>query len=284
LASTVIVIAASLVTCGMRRTLVSRKARRKRIQENAEMNGENYFNKRQAEIVEATIPRAESPPPLTGNSFAPLHDKNPALAAFDLKPRPSMDDRAPLNPGGSGSMRNGSVPPGQRDPYNSSPPRDQYGNVLPAGTLRHQGSTNTMGSNRSAPDYMGRGGRGGYPPIGRGGYPPRGGPMMRGGPGGMRGPPPPGWNTRGRGMGPPGGYGGPLGSAMMGRGGPPPPGYGHDQYMRGPAPERNQSPYGMPPRGMPMNGLQNDALIGQAVELDDRNGMASPTRHETPGS
>jgi hypothetical protein len=247
------------------------------------MSGENYFNKREAETAGASIPRAESPPPLSGNSFSPLRDKNPALPTFDLKPTPSMDDRAPLNPGGPGSMRSGSVPPGQRDPYSSSPPRDQYGNILPTGALRHQGSNNTMNSNRSAPDYMGKGGRGGYPPNGRGGYPPRGGPMMRGGPGGMRGPQPPGWNGRGRGMGPPGGYGGPPGGAMMGRGGPPPPGYGQDRYMGGTPPEREQSPYGMPPRRMSANGMHNNASIGQAVELDDRNGMPSPTRHEMAG-
>ncbi|TID17149.1 pali-domain-containing protein [Venturia nashicola] len=275
LASTILVIAASLVTCGMRRTLVSRKARRKRIQENAEMSGENYFNKREAEIAEASIPRAESPPPLSGNSFTPLNSTNPSLPNFDMKPRPSMDDRSPLNPGGSGSVRSG---------YNSSPPRDQYGNVIPGGSLRHQGSNNTMNSNRSGPDY-GRGGRGGYPPNGRGGYFPRGGPMMRGGPGGMRGPPPPGWNGNGRGrggMGPPGGYGGPPGGAMMGRGGPAPPGYGQEQYMRGPTPERNQSPYGQPPRNMSANDMHNDMGIGQAVELDERNGLPSPTRHEMP--
>lgn len=249
------------------------------------MSGENYFNKREAEVAQASIPRAESPPPLTlGNSFTPLNDKNHSLPNFDMKSRPSMDDRAPLNPGGSGSIGSGSAPLSQRDPYNSSPPRDQYGNILPGGALRHQGSNNTMNSNRSAPDYVGRGGRGGYPPNGRGGYPPRGGPMMRGGPGGMRGPPPPGWNGngRGRGMGPPGGYGGPPGGAMMGRGGPAPPGYGQDQYNRGPPPERNQSPYGMPPRNMSVNGMHNDAAIGQAVELDDRNGLPSPTRHEMP--
>ncbi|QDS68342.1 hypothetical protein FKW77_010708 [Venturia effusa] len=290
LASTILVIAASLVTCGMRRTLVSRKARRKRIQENAEMSGENYFNKRQAEIAEASVPRAESPPPLSGSSFTPLTDKNPSLPNFDIKPRPSMDDQAPLNPRGPGYMRSGSAPPRQRDPYNTSPPRDHYGNVMPGGALRHQGSNNTMNSSRSGPDYMARGGRGGYPPGGRGGYPPRGGPMMRGAPGGMRGPPPPGWNGRSRGGmgppggygGPPGGYGGPPGGAMMGRGGPPPPGYGHDQYMRGPPPARNQSPYGQPAGSMSANGMHNDAPIGQAVELDDTNGLPSPTRHEMP--
>ena len=43
LAATILIIASSVVTCAMRRTLVSRKARKKRIAENAEMNGQNYY-------------------------------------------------------------------------------------------------------------------------------------------------------------------------------------------------------------------------------------------------
>lgn len=291
LAATIIVIIASLVTCGMRRTLVSRKARRKRIAENAEMSGENYFNnKRSAEVgvIDATLPRAESPPPLTGGSMSPEFGNATKFGtSFDLKPTQSLDDRTPLNPSNNPSLRNGNMggmgyaDPGQgpsRGP-DGSPPRDQYGNILPPAIGGRRNSNGSLGSNRSNGQQMyARGGRGGYPPPNRGGYPPRGGPMMRGGPSNMRGGPPPGWNGRGRGMGPPG-PGMLPGGAMMGRGGPPPPGYQQERYFAGgpggpPGPgSRDQSPApytGGPPR-MQMDG------IGQAVELDERNGLPSPT-------
>lgn len=44
-AATVLVAMSGLVSCAMRRTVVSRKARKKRIAENAEMSGENYYNR-----------------------------------------------------------------------------------------------------------------------------------------------------------------------------------------------------------------------------------------------
>jgi hypothetical protein len=272
----------------MRRTLVSRKARRKRIAENAEMSGENYYNKRVAEIATTGLPRAESPPPLSGRSLSPQLEKSANFGtSFDLKPTASLDDRTPLNPSNSNpSARNGNVgamgfaDPGRATPSRVSPPRDQYGNIIPP-NLRRQYSNESQGSNQSN-QYYARGGRGGYPPN-RGGYPPRGGPQMRGGPGGMRGPPgppPPGWNGNGRGR------GGMMGPPMMGRGGPPPPGYGQDRYGGGPG-SRNQSPapYGTP-RGMSPAGMMRDdpQSIGQAVELDEQNGgIQSPTRQEMQG-
>jgi hypothetical protein len=100
---------------------------------------------------------------------------------------------------------------------------------------------------------------------------------MRGGPG-MRGGPPPGWNGRGRG-------GMPPGSPKMGRGGPPPPGYGQDRSYQGGPGSRGQSPapYGNIPRGVSPAGMRGDAgMIGQAVEMDERSGLPSPTRADGP--
>lgn len=276
LASTFILLVCAVVTCCMRRSLVSRKERRKRIAENAEMNGESYFQNRQADQMEqmeqiGTLPKAESPPPLSGDTIT-SSEKGAGFASFDLKQAQSADDRVPLNPS-SASVRSGSVSgrggygePGRGGPPGRGPPLDQYGNALPPGAmggpLRQQNSNTSLGSTPSSRSggpppgpYYGPGrGRGGYPPMpGRGGYPPRGG-MMRGGPQGMRGPPPPGYG-RGRGGMPPG--------AMMGRGGYPPPrgGYGG---------------YGMPPRGPPM--MDDRGPIGQAVELDERTGLPSPSQ------
>ena len=71
LVSTILILASGIVTCAMRRTLVSRKARKKRIAENAEMNGQNFYA---SQMAEPTGARAETPPPLVsgalGNSLA----------------------------------------------------------------------------------------------------------------------------------------------------------------------------------------------------------------------
>jgi hypothetical protein len=290
LAATIIVIIASLVTCGMRRTLVSRKARRKRIAENAEMSGENYYNKREAELATAALPRAESPPPLTADSVSPHQEKAATFGtSFDMKQSQIQDDRTTLlnssnnpsirggNPGSMGFAESGRATPGSNK---ASPPRDLYGNLIPpnASDMRRQDSEGSLASARSnGGSYYARGGRGGFPPNGRGGYPPRGGPMMRGGPG-MRGGPPPGWNGRGRGgMSP--------GNQSMGRGGPSPPGYGQDRFYQGGPGSRNQSPapYGNVPRGMSPAGMLGDpGSIGQAVEMDDRSGLPSPSRPDGP--
>ncbi|EDN09304.1 pH-response regulator protein palI/rim-9 [Histoplasma capsulatum] len=231
LAATILITASGVLTCAMRRTLVSRKARKKRIAENAEMSGENFYSRQNAikldpppiitEQTEASLPNMTSP------------DSLPAFARFESHSRSIDDDKLLLNdgtpsstsPDGGNTIRlpgdRRSPGPYESRPYNS--PVDEYGNPLPPGTtgfgppqmrgthsdprLRNQYSNSSMGSQR---------GRGyGYgPPRGRGGYLMRG----RGGPYyGPRGPPPHGYGMRGR--------GGPMGPGMMGRGRGPPPGY-----------------------------------------------------------
>lgn len=276
LAATIIIVASGIVTCAMRRTLVSRKARKKRIAENVEMNGQNYYANRAA--ADEMLPKAESPPPLSGDTMASATDKTPGFATFDLSRTQSQDDRMPLNPrnpsiktqsstGRDGSER--SVNPA-RGPSGRSPggrqPIDQYGNPIPPlpndGMMMQNGPRNP--SNRAMP--YGRG-RGGYPP--RGAYgPPRGGYGTRGG---MRGGgPPPGWNGGGRGMPPRGPIPG-LGPGPGGRGGPPPPGYNNDYYAQAPPSQRGPSPYGR--RGAsPPPGMQAPMPIGQAIEMDGRTG------------
>ncbi|KAI9889125.1 MAG: regulator of ime2 [Vezdaea aestivalis] len=78
LASTILITASGIVTCMMRRTLVSRKSRKKRIAENSEMNGENYYARQNATSA-PTVPSAASKP------IAPLAPSNPngdALPSF----------------------------------------------------------------------------------------------------------------------------------------------------------------------------------------------------------
>lgn len=254
LASTIMVALAGVFACAMRRTLISRKARKNRIAQNAEMSGENYYN-REAQKQAVAVARQPAMPLLSGANGG--GDALPAFASFENQQKDdkaSDDSRIPLtqrsptqmspNLMGSGStspplgepMRSNSVPPMQQDQYGNpmGPSRDDYM------ALRRGPSTdqlNSRGRGGMPPQgYRGRGGgygrggygpppRGGYGPPGRGGYgpprggygpPPRGGPMMRGG-----GRPP----YQNPNMSPPGG--------PYDRRGSPADGYGG--YARGPA-------------------------------------------------
>lgn len=262
LAATILVALSGLVSCAMRRTIVSRKARKKRIAQNAEMSGENYYN-RQAQ---------QGPVPVTSGALQPTvpmvsgangaADTLPEFASFEKKDDRSSDERVPLtsrspsdrSPGtftndqsatlvGDGMTSPDMVPlrsmtPGSRDQYgNPMPPQDGY-------PMRQPSYDRVNSPGRGGMGYRGRGGypgpgRGGYngygtPPGGRGGY----GPPGRGGfgtPPGGRG----GYGTPRR------GYGGP--SMRGGRPPPPPPNYQGPQgsYDR-PSPA---GPYGPAPYG-----------------------------------
>ncbi|KAI9751893.1 MAG: hypothetical protein M4579_005850 [Chaenotheca gracillima] len=278
LAATILIAASGVLTCAMRRTLVSRKARKKRIAENAEMNGENFYGNQ---------PAPPAPPPLSAQPTAPMvngspgADKLPQFATFDVgakgERRASNDDRMPLNPTsptaqsknggftqgvemavidgseryGDPRTRAGSEPPNRSRGYTGG--RDEFGNPLPPSSafggprrersdprLRHQNSDGTLSSPRPGgpPPFGGRG-RGGYPPNGRGG---------RGGsPGGWRGPPPNMPPNNYSNDGSRGGFGGPGMGVGMGpmRGGRgqrgPPPGYGNGY---GGGPPTQGGPYG----------------------------------------
>lgn len=308
LGATILIIASSIVTCAMRRTLVSRKARKKRIAENADMNGSTYYETlaQQRMMNDETLPKADSPPPLSGSTAVEKLDGQ-QYATYEMKREGGTshgdDDRTPLNPPSSIRSASAHGDMAARRPYgdDGAPPmpagagtgRDQYGNVVsvPGASgagLRHQHSQGSLNSNRSNGYARGRGGYGppprGYgPPRGRGGYGPRGG--FRGGP------PPPGWNGRGR-----GGYGHP--GMMMGRGGGPrpgpPPGYAgnqsygappRDPYSAGPArdpygPAPPRDPYGTAPSRDPygtapprdQDQFVAGPFIGQAIEMDERTG------------
>lgn len=254
LPATIIVTAAGVFTCAMRRTLVSRKARKKRIAENEDMNGSNYYAMKQELVNKAaqeppppnthmSYARAESPPPLDMNQAngVATYDKMGG-SPYDRSVRPE-DDRTPLNPRDP-SMRSAST--GRRDPNGAYVGRsgsrtrddDPMGPVSPMdGAPRSSSDSRRMRGGPSPPygrggpapmyyDGRGRGrgpgsrgpGRGDYG-LSRGGYPPRGGPR-----GGMRGGPPPGFNSRG-------------GPSMRGR--PPPPGYAGGYYSRSPSQGRS---------------------------------------------
>jgi len=281
LGATIIIVASGIVTCAMRRTLVSRKARKRRIAENEDMNGQTYYaNRANGGAITTEFPKAESPPPMSGDTMS--GQKNNDYASFDLQKQNTADDLTPLNQrnpslktvssaGGNGSPDGmGHMGQPHRGPPGRRQPVDQYGNPLPP-MPNDAYMMNGAPRGRGGP-YRGRGGppRGGpYGPRG-GGYGPRGG---------MRGPPPPGWNGNGRGMRPPQGV--PMNGSGPGRGAPP-PGYNNNNVYGGPGgpPPREMSPYGNrgpPPQGaMPMP-------IGQAIEMDNRTGTPPTNANQNYG-
>lgn len=214
MASTIILVSCGVVTCAMRRTLVSRKARKRRIAENAEMSGENYYNRQNAAAAAvATVPMvAETKEPAMSTS--PTPDSGPTFASFRTDTRTSDDDRTPLNeyqnvPGPQDALPSGNpYPDGHGSPYRPQ----EAPSMLPSGPYGHPQMMRNPSDPRLRPQYsdgsMGSrrgGGPPGFIPRGRGGYPPRGG-YGRGGPYG--GPP----------RGPPGGRGGYMGGPMPPRG------------------------------------------------------------------
>ncbi|KAK8070847.1 hypothetical protein PG997_011050 [Apiospora hydei] len=293
LASTVLVALSGLVSCAMRRTVVSRKARKKRIAENAEMSGENYYNRTAQQPVATTTPASMQPTvPVVSGGNGPS-DKLPSFATYEGKDDRSSDERIPLT----------SASPSQRSPNNphvdmQAPPNAVYGSG-PQRSASNQSlpkdQTHEFQRARWWPPPVGARGRGGY---GRGGYgygPPAGGRGGYGGPGPGRGGYGPGPNGRG-GYGPPrGGYG----AGMRGGRGPPPPNYGgNGGFDRRPppgdaygayGPARNGSPapgvpYGMNP-SMPSASTGNTGTggfeaynpdrvrpVGRAVEMDATTG------------
>ncbi|KAF1966927.1 pali-domain-containing protein [Bimuria novae-zelandiae CBS 107.79] len=265
LAATIIIVASGVVTCAMRRTLVSRKARKRMIAENAEMNGQNYYANRNVDTTTVdALPKAESPPPLSGETTLSDNSKNAGFGTYEVQKPGMQDDTIPLNTRNPSLRTNSSV---RTDDASRPPlppmvpsgrgrqPVDQYGNPvlpMPNGPYVMQ-DVSRMGPPPGRGGSYGRG-RGGPPQRG---YGPRGG---RFGPprGGMRGQPPPGWIPTGQRPGP----------GNFGRGAPP-PGYNNDIYAQGIPSRREPSPYNA--RG-PSPPTQQRLPIGQAIEMDARTG------------
>lgn len=294
LASTIILVSCGVVTCAMRRTLVSRKARKRRIAENAEMSGENYYNRQNAAAAALATAPVETETKEVMVTGSPTSESNPTFATFRTETRSSDDDRIPLNsrtPNGVHDVPpapDGQFPNRYGTPHRSPqdepgmPPAGPYGNPQmmrnPSDPrLRPQYSDGSMGSRRG-------GGPPGFGPRGRGGYPPRGG-YGRGGP--YMGPP----------RGPPGGRGGYMGGPMPprgrggmmpGRGGP----RGAPGYSAGP--NRSFDSYGRPmddaydQPGMATGGLMREPSpgpIGMAVSADNVGQaieMQPPARRHEP--
>ncbi|KAM5346844.1 hypothetical protein ACJ41O_009849 [Fusarium nematophilum] len=233
LAATILVAMSGLVTCAMRRTLIGRKDRQRRVAENAEMSGENYYNRSGQTKTSDEVARQPTLPTVSGGNG--VHDNLPTFATFEQKnkldqaseeniplTRRTPSNRSPIPPNEAAGV--GEVAAFNRSPQRQGS-RDQFGNPIndvtdpyggrrgpsPSMSTRGRGD---RGGYRGGRGGYGRGGydnygppmrgRGGYGPPGRGGYGPRGGrggygPPPRGayGPGGTRGgrSPPPGYNN-----------------------------------------------------------------------------------------
>ncbi|KAK5654420.1 hypothetical protein OQA88_7330 [Cercophora sp. LCS_1] len=256
LAATILVALSGLISCAMRRTVVSRKARKKRIAQNAEMSGENFYNRQAQQSTLATAVTQPTVPMVSGGNGGA--DGLPSFATYEKKDDRSSDERIPLTsrspsetaPTGTTLVTDQSTSPIDgiaRSLTNTPASRDQYGNPAApqdAYGMRGGPSFESMnGRGRGGGPQNGYRGRGGYGGPGRGGY------------NGYGAPPP---NARG-GYGQParGGYGAPINSrggygpptrGFGGRGGrtPPPPNYQVNQGSYDSAYDRRPSagPYG----------------------------------------
>ncbi|KAI6777865.1 pH-response regulator protein palI/RIM9 [Emericellopsis cladophorae] len=93
LASTIMVAISGVVTCMMRRSLISRKTRRKKIAENAEMSGENYYNREPPKPMGFTVAPAVSSSGANGGT-----DALPTFATFEQRKKDDQvsDEHIPL--------------------------------------------------------------------------------------------------------------------------------------------------------------------------------------------
>lgn len=217
LAATILLAVSVVASCIMRRTLVSRKSRKQRVAENAEMSGENYYNREAQSKHPITVAAQPTMPVISGGNPA----AGSGFASFENRGKEDQvsDERAPLTQRSTSErLPNDAAHAGQVAAFNSpmrSPSRDQYGNPLHGppdayGSRRGRGDMSPPGGYRGRGSGYGRGSFDNYgsPMRGRGGYY---GPAGRGSPRGGR---------LGYGPSPRGGYG-----ARGGRG--PPPSYGN---------------------------------------------------------
>ncbi|RCI09629.1 hypothetical protein L249_3885 [Ophiocordyceps polyrhachis-furcata BCC 54312] len=149
-AATIVLAIGVIASCAMRRAVVSRLAHKRRVEENADMSGEDYKSQfvSQPSFTSSTEPTL----PVLGS------DSKPQFAAFEYNTKADMaSDRATSPPP--------NMEPPMNDTYGDRPP---FRGGLPPPTGAGRGGYNGVGSPMR--------GRGGFGSPGRGGFgsPPRG--------------------------------------------------------------------------------------------------------------
>ncbi|RWA12024.1 hypothetical protein EKO27_g3063 [Xylaria grammica] len=96
LAATILVFLSFIVSCAMRRTLVGRKARKKRIAENAEMSGENYYNRQAQQETNSVVASSLQPTVPSVSGANGTADGLPTFTTYDKRDDRSSDERIPL--------------------------------------------------------------------------------------------------------------------------------------------------------------------------------------------
>lgn len=213
IAATALVFFSLLVSCAMRRTLISRKDQRRRIAENAEMNAQAYYNREEQEPKSSFVMTSQPTVPTIVSGGSGTQDTLPAFATYETSRDDQIsDEHIPLTQRTTSERSNNGMQPTAADmaavsdiggPYNgpqrsqSTDPYGNYPNNAYGAAAGQPYDRMNRGPTRQATDPSngyrdGRGGRGGYGapmrgrgggygPPGRGGYGPRGG---RGGAGG----------------------------------------------------------------------------------------------------
>ncbi|KJZ75975.1 hypothetical protein HIM_04799 [Hirsutella minnesotensis 3608] len=195
LAGTIILGLSAIGSCAMRRSLVSRLAHKKRIEQNAEMSGENYYAVKEDPSKPSTAVTSQPTLPTATSANA---DTLPQFASFedDVKVERFSEDAIPL------TRRISDVPPPMT--ARAPPPRDPYA-LAANGPPASYGSPMGRGGMGTGAGFRGRGGGGygrGGMAQGRAGYGLSGTGSPRGGGPGYVSPPRGGYGNRG-GRGPP---------------------------------------------------------------------------------
>jgi uncharacterized membrane protein len=213
IAATALVFFSLLVSCAMRRTLISRKDQRRRIAENAEMNGQAYFNREEQEPKSTFVMSTQPTVPTVVSGGSGTQDTLPAFATYETQRDDQVsDEHIPLTQRTTSERSNNGMQtaadmaavPGSDfgGPYNgpqrsqSTDPYGNYPNNAYGAAAGQPYDRMNRGPTRQATDPSnGPPGRGGYGPRGGrggGGYGPqsRGGYYNMTGGGGTRSPPP----------------------------------------------------------------------------------------------
>lgn len=182
LAATIILGLSGIGSCAMRRVVVSRLAHKRRLDENAEVSGENYHS-RGDQSRPSTAVTTQPTLPLVSGGKGGHDDSLPQFASFEYQKKEERfsDEIFPLTQRSPSERSPNAIPYGMANSgpaavRRAPPPRDPYA-LAPNAPPNVYGSPQGSGNMGAGGGYRGRGGAGygrGGPTRGRGGYQPEG--------------------------------------------------------------------------------------------------------------